>query len=71
MAETPHIAALCSGRPLGICSGKVSKHAAPPNVISHMLGALLRSCLLSRIAWLRCLDQYLAHPNLIGITSGC
>lgn len=71
MADTAHIATLRSGRPLGICSGKISKHTATQNVISHLLGALLRSCLLSRIAWLRCFDQYLAHPNLIGITSGC
>lgn len=36
MPETADIPALRRGRPLRICSGKIRKHTAPPNLLSRM-----------------------------------
>jgi len=68
MPETADITALRRGRPLRICSGKIRKHTAPPNVISHPLGLLLRRCELGRIVRLRSPNQYLAQTDLTGLT---
>jgi hypothetical protein len=66
--EIADIPALRRCGPLGICSGKFSKHTAPPNGISDLLGLLLRR---RDLRWLRLRDpnQNLAQPNLPGLTN--
>ena len=66
MLEIADIVALRRCRPLGTCSGKVSKQTVPPNGISDLLGLLLRRRDLIRVR-LKGPNQNLAQPNLSGL----